>query len=150
LNAHPRQGGVDPELAEVGVLLQAPDGSVGLQVRLSHAASGVGPVVEALDALLYPAPQRPVDGRAGRPEVGGDALDVPAPGVQSHHRHPPLARFAYLVVGREAAHHAQRHRFLGEDALDRSVVRPPAFCVRRPARHRLNRKLNFSENTSGR
>jgi hypothetical protein len=57
VDADLRERGMDPEGAEVGVLLQAPHGIYGLQVHLADARRPpVGPVFEALDALLDPAP----------------------------------------------------------------------------------------------
>ncbi len=53
--AHPGQGGVDAELAELGVLLLAPYGLDRAQVDLADAVKpAVGPVVEPLLAFAIP------------------------------------------------------------------------------------------------
>jgi hypothetical protein len=78
VDADLRQGGVDTELAEVGVLLHPPDGVHRGQGHLSHAlGSPAGPVIEALLALLDPPLERSVDGVAVDLEVAGYGLDGP-------------------------------------------------------------------------
>jgi hypothetical protein len=105
---------VDPEGAEVGVALQAPDG---LQVHLAHAGRpAVWPVFESLHALLDPPPQGPVDGGAVHPEVARDGLRAPTLGVQRDHGPSALGGLGDLVVGREAAHEPQGCGLLREHA----------------------------------
>ena len=124
--AFPGERRPDPEGAELGVLLDPPHGDVGLEVRLLDAPARVGPVFAAIHALRDPAPEGAVDSGTGRSQVGGYALDVPALGVQPHHRPASLAGLLDLAVGRKAADDAKRHRLFGQDPLDGAVVRAPA------------------------
>jgi hypothetical protein len=61
-----------------------------------------------------------------RPQISGDGLHTPAFGVQRDHGPPALGGLRDLVVGREAAHEAQREGLLGEHTLDRLADGPPA------------------------
>ena len=115
MNADLRQGGVDPELAEVGVLLQAPDRLDGLQRHLPDARrSAVGPVLEALGSLLGPPPQDPVDGGLADPEVTGYGLGAPALRMERDDGQPALPALGDVAIGHKAAHEPQRYGLLLE------------------------------------
>src|SRR5829696_8494792 len=110
------QRGMDAELPEVGVPLQPPDRLHCLEGHLAHAGRPAGaPVLETLRSFFRPPFQDPVDGRLVDLQVVGDGLGAPALGVQRDHRQPALAPLRHLVVGREAAHHAQGDGLLLED-----------------------------------
>jgi len=79
VDAHPLQGGLHPELAELGVLLKLPHLVHGPEVDLLHALmSASWPLSEPLLSLLLEAPPHPVDGGAVDPHVPRDALVRPS------------------------------------------------------------------------
>ena len=90
------------ELAEVGVLLQAPYRVDRLQVDLAHPAF-LTPllVVESLHPLLDPLPESALDGGFAALEVARYGLRAPPLRVEFHDRHPALCWFWDRVVGSE-------------------------------------------------
>ena len=102
------EGGVDAELPEVRVLLEAADRLHGLQRHLPHSRwPAVRLVLETRRPFLGPPPEDPIDGGDADAQVAGDGLRAPAFGVQRHHGRTRVPALGYLVVGREAAHEPQ-------------------------------------------
>jgi hypothetical protein len=127
VDAHPLQGGLHPELAELGVLLKLPHLVHGPEVDLLHALmSASWPISEPLLSLLLEAPPHPVDGGAVDPHVPRDALVRPSLFVEGDHGLPAFPVAGDLVVGREAPHELAGDRALGEHGLDRLAVGPAA------------------------
>lgn len=117
---------MDAELSRLRVLLQLPHGGDGTQVRRPHATgAGVRLVVQSSDAFGNPATQRGVDRLATRLEVGGDALHVPALGVQADDGQPALGRIGDRVVQRVAALATGRQHPCGQHALHGMRAGPP-------------------------
>lgn len=102
-----RQRGVDAELAEIGVLLQPPDGLHRPERYLAHPRwPSRTPVLEPFRPLFRPPLEDAMDRGLVRPEVAGYGLRTPALGVQRDDGKPALAGVGYLPLGREAAHEA--------------------------------------------
>lgn len=125
--AYLSERGVDPELAEVRVLLKTADRLHRFERHLPDARGpAVGCVLQARRSLLDPPLEDPVDGGGAYAQVAGDRLRAPAIRVQRDHGRPTVPALGDLVVGREAAHEPQGYGLLLEDAPDRLVVRTPS------------------------
>ncbi|MFN8663199.1 MAG: hypothetical protein U0075_15025 [Thermomicrobiales bacterium] len=99
------QRGVDAELAQLGVGLQAADGRHRLEVALTCRFPGTpGMIGQPRPALLVPAPQDVVDRGARGLQVAGDRLDAPAVQIQRHDR--PAAGDGIGAAGSAAADQA--------------------------------------------
>jgi hypothetical protein len=114
------------ELAEVGVLLQAPHRVDRLQIHLADTLGATPLVVlEAGFPLLDEPLQGPVDGVASDLQVAGDGFHAPSPRVELHERRPALFGIRDLVIGWIVPLQPQRPRLLREDLPHRADVGSP-------------------------
>jgi hypothetical protein len=120
LDAELLQRGVDPELAQLGVLLQPSHGGHRPQISLERApVPRVRRVAESSEARVPPASPRRVDRVPVHLQVAGDAADRPALRVQVDDRQPRLARVRDLGVRRVAPGDRARRQQPREDVGDR-------------------------------
>src|SRR5215204_2301227 len=111
----------DAELSKLGVLLQLPYLVHRPKVHLARAPARL--VLESRHTLEVPLPQRPVDRGVVGFQVAGDALHVPALGVQRHDGKPTLCGARDLMVGRKAPEHPYGRGISFESPTHRPAVR---------------------------
>src|SRR5918995_526907 len=92
------------------------------EVYLALCTAGF--VLKAVDVLCDPLIQCPVDGGTAGLKVAGDALDVPALGVERHDSEPAFYDVLYLVVGLKAPEHPDGRGVCFEYPPDRASVGP--------------------------
>lgn len=94
---------MDPELTQLGILLELTDQRDGAQIDLAHAGlPSMGLVVKPVDALLHPAPQGRIDPGSVGVQIASDALDIPTLGVQPHDGQAPLGGVVDVQIRRIA------------------------------------------------